>query len=190
MLFTPELVTRYADFDSEVEIPNVPSRKSSRDPHSELLDGVFCSTGLPRRNFSPGIETQVEVMHLEFMRTVIYNPFGKGSADQAQQRGCYLMEYSGKWLCTSLYCTSCPNCGATEDASYSLNVQLLALSFRREPSCCAVPFHARCREDFLVMIPFVIILIIPLSPVGHVLVFGERRSERQPTNSQTIVCWV
>lgn len=34
------------------------------------------------------------------------------------------------------------------------------------------PFYRRTFKDVLTFIPFVIILLIPLSPVGHVLVFG------------------
>jgi hypothetical protein len=41
------------------------------------------------------------------------------------------------------------------------------------PSFSSLPFLCRrALKDFFTFIPFIIILLIPLSPIGHVLVFG------------------
>ena len=54
------------------------------------------------------------------------------------------------------------------------HVLSLHVFFIQTCSCPTVSFttHRRTFKDVINFIPFVIILIIPLSPVGHVLVFG------------------
>ena len=49
---------------------------------------------------------------------------------------------------------------------------MLLASARRRPEPRLFPSCSRTFKDVVTFIPFVIILLIPLSPVGHVLVFG------------------